>query len=87
MNMTVKGKSIAVLILLLIANIAIWMLALLAFHRFALLLGTATLAYMFGLIGVIIILLFIASWIASALAFQVMGYGKLERPAEIASSA
>jgi high-affinity nickel-transport protein len=45
----VRGKSIAVLIALLITNIAIWILALLAFHHFALLLGTATLSYTFGL--------------------------------------
>ncbi len=32
-----------------IANLAIWAVALLAFHRFPLLLGTATLAYTFGL--------------------------------------
>lgn len=46
---SVKHKAIVTIVGLLIANIAIWIAALLAFHHFPLLLGTATLAYTFGL--------------------------------------
>ena len=45
----VKGKAITTMGLLLIGNLAIWALAIVTFHHFALLLGTATLAYTFGL--------------------------------------
>jgi high-affinity nickel-transport protein len=45
----VKGKAITTIGLLLIANLAIWALAIATFHHFAVLLGTATLAYTFGL--------------------------------------
>jgi nickel/cobalt transporter (NiCoT) family protein len=45
----VKAKSIATVALLLLANSALWVIALTTFHHFALLLGTATLAYTFGL--------------------------------------
>jgi nickel/cobalt transporter (NiCoT) family protein len=45
----VKRKAITTISLLGIANLAIWALALITFHHFALLLGTAALAYTFGL--------------------------------------
>src|SRR3984957_13925376 len=44
-----KRKAAATLGLLLRANLLIWAIALATFHQFALLLGTATLAYAFGL--------------------------------------
>jgi high-affinity nickel-transport protein len=44
-----KTKAIATISFLLVANIIIWLIALIAFHHFALLLGTAALAYTFGL--------------------------------------
>jgi high-affinity nickel-transport protein len=44
-----KRKIILTLALLLAANAAIWCAALMTFHHFALLLGTSTLAYTFGL--------------------------------------
>jgi high-affinity nickel-transport protein len=45
----VRQKAVATLSLLLLANLLIWAIALAAFHHFALLLGTAALAYTFGL--------------------------------------
>jgi high-affinity nickel-transport protein len=44
-----KGKIFATLGLLILANLLVWCAALVTFHHFALLLGTATLAYTFGL--------------------------------------
>ena len=44
-----KRKAAATLGLLLLANLLIWAIALATFHHFALLLGTAALAYTFGL--------------------------------------
>jgi nickel/cobalt transporter (NiCoT) family protein len=45
----VKRGVITTISLLVIANLSIWVLALVTFHHFALLLGTAALAYTFGL--------------------------------------
>jgi high-affinity nickel-transport protein len=45
----VRGKIIAVYILLIAANVAAWTWALVAFHNYPVLLGTAFLAYSFGL--------------------------------------
>jgi high-affinity nickel-transport protein len=45
----VKRKAVSVLMMLVGANLLIWAIALLVFHHFPLLLGTATLAYTFGL--------------------------------------
>jgi high-affinity nickel-transport protein len=45
----VRAKVIAIYILLAIANIAAWGWAIVAFHDFPVLLGTAALAYSFGL--------------------------------------
>ena len=45
----VRGKIVAIYSLLFVFNAAAWLWALLAFHRFPLLLGTALLAYSFGL--------------------------------------
>ncbi len=44
-----RDRAIAILSSLVLVNILLWALALLEFHRFPLLLGTATLAYTFGL--------------------------------------
>jgi high-affinity nickel-transport protein len=44
-----KRQAIITLLLLALANLAVWTAALVVFHRFALLLGTASLAYTFGL--------------------------------------
>jgi len=44
-----RGKVIGIYIFLIIANILVWALSLLAFYRYPLLLGTALLAYTFGL--------------------------------------
>jgi high-affinity nickel-transport protein len=46
---SLKKRIFATLALLAIANILIWCAALVTFHHFALLIGTATLAYTFGL--------------------------------------
>jgi high-affinity nickel-transport protein len=46
---TVKAKAVATLVGLAALNLLIWVIALIAFHHFALLIGTATLAYTFGL--------------------------------------
>ena len=45
----VRGKVIGIYVFLGITNIALWLAAILAFHRYPLLLGTAFLAYSFGL--------------------------------------
>jgi len=45
----IRGKVIAVYILLFILNAAAWLWAIVAFHDYPLLLGTAALAYSFGL--------------------------------------
>jgi nickel/cobalt transporter (NiCoT) family protein len=45
----VRGKAIGIYTLLFAANIAAWSWALVAFHDFPVLLGTAMLAYSFGL--------------------------------------
>ncbi len=45
----VRGKVIGIFILLLIANISAWIWAFITFHNFPILLGTAMLAYSFGL--------------------------------------
>ena len=45
----VRGKIAAVLVLLVAANLAVWAWALVSFHAFPILLGTAFLAYSFGL--------------------------------------
>jgi len=45
----IRGKVIGVYVLLFAFNIAAWMWAIVAFHQFPLLLGTAALAYSFGL--------------------------------------
>ncbi len=45
----IRRKIISLLLLLAGFNILLWLLALVVFHRFPLLLGTATLAYTFGL--------------------------------------
>ena len=47
----IRGKVIGVYVLLFAFNIAAWMWAIVAFHQFPLLLGTAALAYSFGLRG------------------------------------
>jgi high-affinity nickel-transport protein len=44
-----KGKIVAIYSLLLVFNVAAWLWALVAFHRYPVLLGTAFLAYSFGL--------------------------------------
>jgi high-affinity nickel-transport protein len=46
---SLKSRIFATLALLVAANLLIWCAALVTFHHFALLLGTATLAYTFGL--------------------------------------
>jgi nickel/cobalt transporter (NiCoT) family protein len=46
---SVKRKAVATISLLVIANLAIWAVTFVTFHHFALLLGTAALAYTFGL--------------------------------------
>jgi nickel/cobalt transporter (NiCoT) family protein len=45
----IRGKVIAVYVLLLIFNVATWLWAVIAFGRYPILLGTAALAYSFGL--------------------------------------
>jgi high-affinity nickel-transport protein len=45
----VRGKTIGIYVVLIIANLAVWAWALIAFSQFPLLLGTALLAYSFGL--------------------------------------
>ena len=45
----IRGKVIAVYVLLFVFNVAAWMWAIVAFHDFPVLLGTAALAYSFGL--------------------------------------
>ena len=45
----IRNKVIGICILLIIANIAAWVWAIVAFHDFPVLLGTAALAYSFGL--------------------------------------
>ncbi|WP_371418352.1 HoxN/HupN/NixA family nickel/cobalt transporter [Methylocapsa sp. S129] len=45
----IRGKVIVVYIMLIAANIAAWIWAIVAFHDFPVLLGTAALAYSFGL--------------------------------------
>ena len=45
----IRGKAMGVLGLLFLANVAAWIWAIVAFHDFPLLLGTAALAYSFGL--------------------------------------
>src|SRR5271169_4687562 len=45
----IRGKVIAVYALLLVANAAAWLWAVVAFHDYPVLLGTAALAYSFGL--------------------------------------
>ena len=44
-----KGRALAIMALLVAANLLVWSAALLTFRHFTLLLGTATLAYTFGL--------------------------------------
>jgi nickel/cobalt transporter (NiCoT) family protein len=44
-----RGRSVAVYLLLISANVGAWVWALLAFHDYPILLGTAALAYSFGL--------------------------------------
>src|ERR1700691_3144961 len=44
-----KAKILAIYAMLLVFNLAAWFWALIAFHRFPVLLGTAFLAYSFGL--------------------------------------
>ena len=44
-----RAKVIGIYILLIGANVAAWLWALIAFHNYPILLGTATLAYTFGL--------------------------------------
>jgi nickel/cobalt transporter (NiCoT) family protein len=46
---TIRGKVIAVYVLLLVVNTAAWLWAIVAFHNYPVLLGTAALAYSFGL--------------------------------------
>src|ERR1700692_3299520 len=46
---TIRGKVIAVYVLLLVVNTAAWLWASVAFHNYPVLLGTAALAYSFGL--------------------------------------
>jgi nickel/cobalt transporter (NiCoT) family protein len=45
----IRGKVVAVYVLLFVANVASWLWALAAFHDYPVLLGTAALAYSFGL--------------------------------------
>src|SRR5215469_16474801 len=45
----IRGKVIGIYVFLIAANILVWGLSLLAFYRYPLLLGTALLAYTFGL--------------------------------------
>src|ERR1700677_222609 len=45
----IRGKVLGVYVVLCAANIAAWIWAIVAFHEFPLLLGTAALAYSFGL--------------------------------------
>lgn len=45
----IRGRVIGIYTFLIVANIAVWILTFLAFSRFPLLLGTALLAYTFGL--------------------------------------
>jgi nickel/cobalt transporter (NiCoT) family protein len=45
----VRGKAISIFMLLAVANVAIWCVAGVTFHRYPVLLGTAFLAYSFGL--------------------------------------
>src|ERR1700723_4354473 len=45
----IRGKVIAVYALLLVFNAAAWLWAIVAFHNYPVLLGTAALAYSFGL--------------------------------------
>jgi high-affinity nickel-transport protein len=45
----VRGKVLGVYVLLIVANVAAWLWALAAFHAYPVLLGTAFLAYTFGL--------------------------------------
>ena len=45
----IRGKVIAVYVLLFIFNAAAWLWAIVAFHNYPVLLGTAALAYSFGL--------------------------------------
>jgi nickel/cobalt transporter (NiCoT) family protein len=49
--------------------------------------GVGSLNDHFGLIGVVIVLIFIASWTASALAYRLMGYEELELSAELRDAA
>jgi len=44
-----RGRIIGILILLIATNIAVWLWALSAFHDYPIMLGTAALAYTFGL--------------------------------------
>ena len=46
---SVRGKIVAVYALLILANVAAWAWAIVAFHDYPVLLGTAVLAYSFGL--------------------------------------
>ncbi len=46
---TIRGRLIAVYVLLFVLNIAAWLWAIVAFHNYPVLLGTAALAYSFGL--------------------------------------
>lgn len=48
-GMSVRNKAIVTLSALTVLNLLVWAIALLTLHHFALLLGTATLAYTFGL--------------------------------------
>jgi high-affinity nickel-transport protein len=48
-NPSLRAKIVSLYVLLFTANVAAWLWALVAFHHFPLLLGTALLAYSFGL--------------------------------------
>lgn len=48
-DVNVRGRVIGIYVLLIAANIAAWLWALVAFHDYPILLGTAALAYSFGL--------------------------------------
>src|SRR6202795_1622961 len=48
-DVNVRRRVIGMYVLLIAANIAAWLWALVAFHDYPILLGTATLAYSFGL--------------------------------------
>ena len=48
-NVNVRAKVIGICVLLIGANVAAWFWALIAFHDYPLLLGTAALSYTFGL--------------------------------------